>query len=158
MKYHFIILFLILSVNVNSHENIFDTVRNTNIIENVGFPDSDLIYKVEKDPVVDIERLTTLVKYPKVALQYGVEGRIIVKVLVSKDGKVLKSKIEYTDSPLFIKPALYAIKSYGYIEPALLNGENVACWLTIPITFKLSGGDSLDRFFEILNGLLFLFL
>lgn len=148
MKYLLIILFLIFNANVFSQEND---------IENVKFPDSDIFFNVEKQPVVDVVRLKSLVKYPKDAYNYRVEGTVIVKVLVGKDGKIIKSKIEYSDSPLFNKSALYAIKSYGDFEPASLNGVKVACWISIPITYNIGKKVILENILINLNFILNLF-
>ena len=92
---------------------------------------------VEKNPQVDIVRLSSLVKYPDLARRSGTEGKVIVKVLVGKNGEVLKSVIEYSDSRLLENAALNAVKAYGDFEPAEQGGKKVACWLSVPITFKL---------------------
>lgn len=99
----------------------------------------DSFIPIEKQPVIDIIKLQKFVIYPKIALKEGISGRVIVKVLVDKNGKILKSKIEYADSHVLILSALDAIKSYGDLKPAVQKGKTVACWLSVPITYRLRG-------------------
>jgi protein TonB len=100
-------------------------------------PSPDDFIPVEKQPGVDIGKLQKLVEYPDLARRSGVEGRVIVKVLVDKTGEIIKRKIEYSDSQLLDQAALDAINKYGRFTPAIQNKEPVACWLSVPITFKL---------------------
>ncbi len=100
-------------------------------------PSPDDFIPVEKQPGVDIGKLQKLVEYPDLARRSGVEGRVIVKVLVDKSGEIIKRKIEYSDSQLLDQAALDAINKYGRFTPAIQNKEPVACWLSVPITFKL---------------------
>ncbi len=92
---------------------------------------------VEKQPGVDIGKLQKLVEYPDLARRSGVEGKVTVNVLVSKTGEVLKSKVIHSDSQLLDPAALAAIKKYGKFTPAIQNKQPVACWLSVPIIFKL---------------------
>jgi protein TonB len=100
-------------------------------------PSPDDFIPVEKFPVVDIAKLQRLVVYPDLAKRSGIEGQVIVKVLVDKTGDLLKKKIEYSDSPLLEKAALDAIEKYGKFIPAIQNKQPVACWLSVPIKFQL---------------------
>lgn len=97
----------------------------------------DVFIPVEKQPSLDIVKLQKLVKYPELAKKVGIEGRVIIKVLVGIDGKVLKRRVEYTDNTLLNDEALKAIDNYGKLEPAKQNDQPVACWVSIPITFRL---------------------
>lgn len=101
-----------------------------------GVPE-DVFIPVEIQPSLDIVKLQKLVKYPELAKKVGIEGRVIIKVLVGIDGKVLKRRVEYTDNTLLNDEALKAIDKYGNLEPAMQNDQPVACWVSIPITFRL---------------------
>lgn len=116
MKNLFIILFLIFSIIACTNKKFIP---------------------VEKQPVVDIAKLSKLIVYPDIPRRSGIEGRVVVKVLVDKTGKILKSKIEHSDHILLNSAALNAINAYGDFEPAEQGGKKVACWLTVPITFRL---------------------
>lgn len=110
---------------------------STKVASNDRLPSEDEFVPVEKFPQVNINKLQKLAKYPELASRSEIEGRVIVKVLVDKTGKVLIKNIKYSDSPLLEKAALEAIDKYGDFEPAVQLGKTVACWDTVPIAFKL---------------------
>lgn len=100
-------------------------------------PDPDDFIAVEKEPAVDIVAIQKLVEYPELARKAGIEGRVIVKVLVRKDGSIQKPFVEYSDNSMLNNSALSAIQKAGKIPPAIQNGQPVDCWVSIPINFKL---------------------
>jgi len=110
---------------------------NGNNLSSKVLPDEDVFTPVEKLPEVDINRLQRLVSYPEMARRLGVEGNVIIKILVDSDGKVLKSKVDYSDNSLLDKEAIKAIQKYGPLEPAVQNNQKVACWISIPLKFRL---------------------
>lgn len=107
------------------------------VVSNDRLPSEDEFVPVEKQPEVDISKLQRLVVYPDLAKRSGIEGRVIVKVLVDKTGKILVKNIEYSDSSLLEKAALEAIDKYGDFVPAIQKGKTVACWVSVPLIFKL---------------------
>jgi len=100
-------------------------------------PSPDEFIPVEKEPQVDLEKLQKKIIYPDVARRAGIEGKVIVRVLIGKDGKIKKSQIEYSDSQLLNESALKAIADYGVATPGIQNGQPITVWVNIPITFKL---------------------
>lgn len=91
----------------------------------------------ERDPKVDLEKLSKFVVYPEEARRAGIQGKVIVRVLLEKSGKLRKYFIESSDNDLLNQAALDAIKNYGQLEPAIVRGKPIICWLSIPITFRL---------------------
>ncbi len=91
---------------------------------------------VEKQPYIDLAELKKKVKYPEVARRAGLEGRVVVRVLVGKDGKPRKCVIEQSDNEIFNQAAIDAIMQ-SVFTPAIQNGEPIAVWVSIPIDFKL---------------------
>lgn len=98
-------------------------------------PNTDVFY--EKMPSVDVQKLAKLVKYPDVAKQNGVEGTVLLRVLIDKSGEVKRVFVENSENLLLNQAAIDAIKSYGKFLPAIQNGVSVMCWVSIPIKFKL---------------------
>jgi protein TonB len=77
-------------------------------------------------------------KYPKLALQAGVEGIVFVKVLVGADGRterveILKAKPADIG---FEESATEAIKKIKW-EPARQRDKKIRVWVSIPVQFKL---------------------
>ncbi len=100
-------------------------------------PEPDQFIPVEKEPGVDYSRLQSLVVYPDLAKRAGIEGRVVLRVLVDKDGSVRKYLIEASDNELLNQSAIDAIKAYGKFKPAIQNQEPIMCWISIPIQFRL---------------------
>jgi len=100
-------------------------------------PSPDVYIAVEQEPGVDWDRLNKLVEYPENAKRLNIEGRVTLKVLVQKDGHVSKMIVEQSSSDILETAAKKAIAQYGNFVPALQNHQPVACWLVVPITFRL---------------------
>ncbi len=91
----------------------------------------------EQPKVADYGALQKLVVYPENAKRAGIEGKVMIAVYIDKYGKPKKTKI--LDSPNFLleEPAINAVMSYTGFVPAIQNKQPVACWMQIPINFKL---------------------
>jgi len=100
----------------------------------------------ERDPVwgvyEPVEELPVLVSSPRaeytdLARDAGIEGRVVVRMLVGKDGRVKDAVVD----PKFSIPILDAIAleaARGSVfTPALNNGHPVAVWVARPYEFRL---------------------
>jgi TonB family protein len=99
-------------------------------------PDKETYFDYQKEPAVDLKVLQSNVEYPKVAVNAGIEGTVLVSVLLSENGSVLKINIEKSTSYVLNKAAIDAVKKTSF-SPAIYNERAVKSWLTIPIVFKL---------------------
>ncbi len=99
-------------------------------------PDPDEFVAVEKEPNVDLAQLQKNVEYPEMAKRAGVEGKVSIRVLVSKTGKPKKTIIESSDSDLLNDAATKAVMKTSF-TPAIQNGSPIDCWVSIPIVFRL---------------------
>lgn len=99
-------------------------------------PDSEELPNVEKEPQLDMSELQKNVIYPELARKVGAEGKVVVRVLVGKDGLVKKSLIQYSASSLLDQAAIDAVRKTVFI-PAIQNNVPVPCWISIPIQFRL---------------------
>lgn len=78
-------------------------------------------------------------RYPINAQKEGVEGRVVIKVIVSKTGNVIKYSINRPVHPLLDQEALRVVKMMpkkGW-TPGKINEEPVDMHDIIPITFRL---------------------
>lgn len=90
---------------------------------------------VEKEP-----QFVNQVKpvYPEIARKAGIEGRVVLRVLIDKDGKPMKAQIlKNPGSDIFDEAAIASVMQSSY-SPAIQNGKPVKCWLTVPIKFALN--------------------
>jgi protein TonB len=75
--------------------------------------------------------------YPTMAAEAGIEGTVLVNVLIGKDGKV-KRALLVEGSPLLDEAAIACAKT-AVFRPALMQNQPVEVWVLMPITFKLRG-------------------
>jgi TonB family protein len=103
-----------------------------NVIE---IPDETVFVAYDKEPGVDMGKLSRSIIYPQIAKKAGLEGRVVVRVLVGPDGEVLRADV-MNGKEIFHISALEAVKAADF-QPAILDGRPVISWIRIPITYKL---------------------
>jgi len=97
-----------------------------------GTPAPDDFIAVESEPVrISIDAPV----YPEVAQAAGVEGTVLMRVLVGKDGRV-KDAI-YIDGPEALKEAADDCARTAVFKPALMDNRPVEVWVNMPVTFRL---------------------
>ena len=75
--------------------------------------------------------------YPEIAKVAGVEGRVLVYVLVGKDGHVLDARVDPSSSILMLDEAALTAARTSVFKPALANGRPVTVWVTRSYNFRL---------------------
>lgn len=84
-----------------------------------------------------IKFITRNFKYPKIAKENGIEGRVIVEFFVEKCGHVDRVKILKGLSAEIDKEAIKVIRLLPIFQPGLKNGEPVPVRFTMPINCSL---------------------
>src|SRR5262245_26734547 len=97
-----------------------------------GLPGPEDYVAFEKEP----EKVTmNSPAYPDIAREAGVEGTVLVRVLVGEDGFV-KDMIIIQSVPMLDDAAAAAAQT-AVFKPALQKDKPVAVWMVIPIEFSL---------------------
>ena len=81
--------------------------------------------------------LSKNIKYPAIAEENGVQGRVIVRFAVGKDGAIHDPKVLRSVDPSLDKEALRVVKAMPRWIPGKQNGVAVAVYFTLPVTFQL---------------------
>jgi protein TonB len=81
--------------------------------------------------------LSQNIKYPVIAAENGVQGRVIVQFVVEKDGSITDVKVAKSVDPSLDKEAARVVKSMPHWIPGKQNGSAVRVKYTVPVTFKL---------------------
>ena len=81
--------------------------------------------------------LSQNIKYPVVAAENGVHGRVVVQFVVEKDGSVSDVHAVKKVDPSLDKEAERVVKSMPRWNPGRQNGSPVRVKYTLPLTFKL---------------------
>jgi len=76
-------------------------------------------------------------KYPKRAIKYGIEGRVIFNIEVSAEGEISKIWLFKGVFPDCNEEAYYLIKKMPKWIPGLKDGVSVAKQVMLPISFEL---------------------
>ncbi|WP_299578330.1 energy transducer TonB [uncultured Sunxiuqinia sp.] len=77
------------------------------------------------------------IKYPVVAQENGVQGKVYVSFVVGKDGRVTDAKIIRSVDPALDKEALRVVNSLPIWKPGKQRGEPVKVAFSVPISFVL---------------------
>jgi len=80
----------------------------------------------------------TNLRYPVVAQQNGIQGKIIVRFIVTKSGKVENAEVVRGIDPTINKEGLRVINSLPDWIPGEQNGDKVSVYYVLPINFKLN--------------------
>jgi protein TonB len=87
---------------------------------------------VQRDPqIVRLEKP----QFPNFVWKLGIEGQVVVRVLIDANGKPLDSQILKSTNPVFEEPVVDAVMKSQF-NPAQMGQGPVAAWLTIPFKFR----------------------
>ncbi len=97
----------------------------------------------EEEPIVPFAALSEkpeVIKrvepvYPELAKKAGIEGRVIVKVLINTKGDVEKVEV-IKGHPMLEEAAVAAAKQFKF-KPGKQRDRYVKVWMTIPFNFRL---------------------
>ena len=88
-------------------------------------------------PQALFEYLSKNIKYPPVAEENGVQGRVIVSFVVERDGSITDVRVVKSVDPSLDKEAQRVVKSMPRWIPGKQNGSAVRVKYTVPVTFRL---------------------
>lgn len=77
------------------------------------------------------------IKYPVVAAENGISGRVVVQFVVERDGSVSQVRVVRGVDPSLDKEAQRVISSMPKWIPGKQNGQEVRSRFTVPVTFRL---------------------
>ena len=135
-KFVLIILGLMLTMSVfaqedNKEKGVFQVVDDMPV-----YPGGDMTLRND---------IASLVKYPVVAKENGIQGKVYVSFVVNKEGKIEDAKIARGVDPSIDKEALRVINALDKTwKPGKEDGEPVKVSYTVPIKFAL-GEDKSDE-------------
>ncbi len=93
-------------------------------------------------PAALMEYLSKNIRYPEEAHKKNIQGRVIVTFVVEKDGSIADARVVRSIDPLLDAEALRVVNSMPNWTPGIQRGKAVRVKYTIPVTFKLTGGDT----------------
>ncbi|MFH1834170.1 MAG: TonB family protein, partial [bacterium] len=95
-------------------------------------PDPGVFFPVEEEPY-PIQNPAPV--YPEMARAAEVEGVVLVRAMVNKEGRIEKAFV-ISGHPMLDEAALAAIRAWVF-QPAMQQHRPVKVWVTVPIRFVL---------------------
>ncbi len=113
----------IITFSPNNAEEVFFIVE-----EMPEFPGGELALK---------KFIGNSIKYPVIAQENGIQGKVYVTFVVDKFGKTTKARVVRGVDPLLDKEALRVVSQLPIWKPGMQKGKAVNIAYTVPINFKL---------------------
>jgi len=106
------------------------TATTTNTAATAGDSEATIAYETATPPA-----------YPILALRAGVQGTVLLKVLVDASGKPVRVAIERSSgSRILDDAARQHILAAWRFHPAMRDGHAIEAWALVPVQFNLSQG------------------
>lgn len=84
-----------------------------------------------------MDYLNKSIKYPVIAEENGIQGRVVCTFVVERDGSISDVKVVRSVDPSLDKEAVRVLKAMPKWIPGKQNGQLVRVKFTLPVTFKL---------------------
>ena len=81
--------------------------------------------------------ITKNVKYPMIAQENNIQGKVFVQFVIEKDGSVSDVKVARSVDPSLDKEAIRVVKAMPKWKPGKQRGKPVRVSYTVPINFQL---------------------
>lgn len=84
-----------------------------------------------------MEYLSKNIKYPSIAMENNIQGRVVVEFVVNKDGSIVEPKVMRSVDTSLDNEAMRVIKSMPKWNPGKQRGKAVRVRYTVPVLFRL---------------------
>ena len=84
-----------------------------------------------------LQYLAKSIKYPVIAQENGIQGRVTCTFVVNKDGSIVDAEVIRGVDPSLDKEALRVINTMPKWKPGMQRGKPVRVKFTVPVMFRL---------------------
>lgn len=100
-------------------------------------PSADEFIAVEKEPApVNMDEIKKRIGFPPAAREAGISGKVILRILVDKEGNYNKHVVVRQAHPMLTTEVLKHVKDLKF-TPGIQAGKPIRVWVTIPFDFKI---------------------
>ncbi|RMG57162.1 MAG: energy transducer TonB, partial [Bacteroidetes bacterium] len=96
----------------------------------------EFIFAEEEPQPINMDDIKKLIGYPQIARDAGIEGSVVVRVLVDKKGNYARHRIINQVHPVLAKAVEEHVNKLRF-TPAIQGGKPIQFWVNIPFNFKL---------------------
>jgi len=133
MKTTLFVLFSFLAIGVGAQEK--DSVKTP--VQEQTFTFADEMPQFPGGDQKMYEFISQNTVYPDSAKKHGIEGRVVVRFIVKKDGSISDPQIMKSASHGLNEEAIRVVKLMPKWTPGKQNGKPVSVYFMLPIQFKL---------------------
>ena len=122
------------------------TTLTTARAQNTDTPCCKVFHVVEQmpqfpgGPAAMMKFIADSLRYPSVACESRIEGRVVVQFVVDCEGNILNPLVVWSVDPLLDREAIRLVKLMPKWIPGRQNGKPVCVIYNVPIRFKLYEG------------------
>ncbi len=108
----------------------------TEIVEDKEPAATDFV-AVEKDPSpVNMDEFKKAVGYPPMMKEAGIQGKVMLRILVDKEGNYVKHVVLRSPHQMLTKAVEEKVRMIKFV-PGIQAGKPIKVWVTLPVDFKL---------------------
>lgn len=96
----------------------------------------EMVMASEQAIPLNMRAVKNAIGYPQVARDKGIEGMVVLRILVDKKGNIQDYKTIVAESPLLEEAVIAHIAELQF-KPGRTDGKPIAMWVNIPFNFKL---------------------
>ncbi len=96
----------------------------------------DFVYADKEPKVINMDVVRKNIGYPTLAQQAGIQGKVIVRVLVDEAGNYRQHKVILRNHPILSDQVEEHISELSFL-PAKRDGQPIPYWVNIPFSFRL---------------------
>lgn len=133
-----------IQINTEDDQNQVQEVIQAPVAVIEEDPEENVVFKVVEEkpsfPGGDkalMQFLSENIKYPIIAQENGIQGRVYVEFTVRKDGTIDDVQVVRSADPSLDKEAIRLVKSMPNWNPGKQRGKAVHCKFWLPVVFKL---------------------
>lgn len=98
--------------------------------------DDAFIFVQEEPKPVNLADIKKLVGYPQIARDAGIQGDVVLRILVDEKGRYVKHKVIKQAHPILAQACEAQINKLSF-TPAIQGGKPIKFWVNVPFKFTL---------------------
>lgn len=114
------------------------------------------IFAQENPKPINLDEVRKMIGYPRIAKEAGIEGDVLLRVLVDEQGNCVRYLVSKSAHPLLQKRVEKAVPLLKF-TPAIQLGRPIKFWANIPFKFSLKNANINYSFPDIYVGKVYLF-
>lgn len=99
-------------------------------------PPDEFVFLEEQPSPVNLDEIRAAVKYPQMAKDAGIYGKVVFRVLIDENGRYKKHKVLKTPHPWLTEACVKHLNKIRF-TPGIQAGKPIPVWVTVPFDFKI---------------------